>query len=240
MIEKLHGKCLHRLPDRVIVDVNGVGYGVEVPLSVLCQMPEPGAAVELWIHTYVKEDILRLYGFSSYDQKIIFRTLIGLNGIGPKVALAIMSRLEPNELIEAVMMESIASFESIPGIGKRTAEKLIVELKAKIEKLEKNLLELRHNQAGPAGELKLEKITGARQAPRFDAMSLELVSALENLGYKGKEIKTLVTQLLAQHESYSFSEILRLALAQLSQAKMNVDKTFAQETAKTTDLREIF
>ena len=127
MISHLRGRLLEKHPNRVIVDVNGVGYDVHVPLSTFYEMTEPGEEIALRIHTHVREDALLLYGFATVLELQIFERLISVSGIGPKLALAVLSGIEPNELVSAIRTANVARLTGIPGIGKKTAERIGLE-----------------------------------------------------------------------------------------------------------------
>src|SRR5512141_153922 len=132
MIGSLRGKVLSRRPDNVLIDVNGVGYVVQVPVTTLAALPEEGRDVFLYIHTHVREDAISLFGFSSEPEKRIFITLLGVSGIGPKMAVTILSGISSDEFLEAVQREDVAALCRIPGLGKKTAGRLILELKEKL------------------------------------------------------------------------------------------------------------
>lgn len=156
MIGSLRGIVLARRPDNVIIDVNGVGYQVQLPLNVLADLPEEGKEVFLHIYTHVREDALQLFGFTSEDEKKIFMVLLGISGIGPKMALNILSGLSYEEFLNAIDTEDIAMLCRIPGLGKKTAQRLILELREK-----------------------LPSSTGIK-----DRIFEDTLSALINLGYK--------------------------------------------------------
>ena len=132
MIGSLRGKLISRKPDNVLVDVHGVGYQVSVPLNILSNMPEEGSEVFLQIYTHVREDSLQLFGFSSELEKRIFVTLLGITGVGPKMALNIMSGIPYDDFLEAIEGEDVAMLCRIPGLGKKTAQRLILELREKL------------------------------------------------------------------------------------------------------------
>jgi holliday junction DNA helicase RuvA len=156
MIGSLRGTVLVRRPDNVIIDVNGVGYQVQLPLNVLADLPAEGKEVFLHIYTHVREDALQLFGFTSEDEKKIFLVLLGISGIGPKMALNILSGLSYEEFLNAIDSEDIAMLCRIPGLGKKTAQRLILELREK-----------------------LPSVTGTK-----DRLFEDTLSALVNLGYK--------------------------------------------------------
>jgi len=132
MIGSLRGVVLARRPDNVIIDVNGVGYQVNVPLNILANLPEEGREVFLHVYTHVREDALQLYGFTSEDEKKIFTVLLGISGVGPKMALNILSGLSYVEFLNAIDTEDVAMLCRVPGLGKKTAHRLILELREKL------------------------------------------------------------------------------------------------------------
>jgi Holliday junction DNA helicase RuvA len=160
VIAFLRGIVVERAPGRVVVEVNGVGYEVLMPVASFSQLPSrPADLVSLRIHTHVREDALQLYGFFAAAEKLLFEKLIGVNGIGPKLGLAILSGLPAAELAQAIRSGDLARLTAIPGVGKKTAERLVMELRDKL----------------PAGP---EPATPAAAGPGDD-----VVSALVNLGY---------------------------------------------------------
>jgi Holliday junction DNA helicase RuvA len=156
MIGSLRGTLINKKPDNVIVEVGGVGYRVNIPLNTMSALPEVGKDIFLHIYTHVREDILQLYGFTSEDEKKIFITLLGITGIGPKMALNILSGISYNDLLQAIETEDVAHLCRIPGLGKKTAHRLILELK--------------------------EKLPTAKET--VDRVFEDTLSALVNLGYK--------------------------------------------------------
>ena len=168
MIALLTGKIAYKAPDYIILDVNGVGYRVQIPFSTYYALPAEGGAVSLQIHTSVKEDAINLYGFRTQQEKELFQLLIGVSGVGPKLANGILSNSEPSELADSLLRGDLARLSAIPGIGKKTAERLVLELKEKVKKL--GLGQPASQDAAPAA---------AKQEIREDVLS-----ALINLGYK--------------------------------------------------------
>ena len=156
MIGSLRGVVQSRRPDNVIIDVGGVGYQVNVPLNLLANLPEEGNDVFLHIYTHVREDNLQLFGFTSENEKKIFMVLLGISGIGPKMALNILSGLSYEDFLNALDTEDVAMLCRIPGLGKKTAHRLILELREK-----------------------LPSVTGIK-----DRLFEDTLSALVNLGYK--------------------------------------------------------
>jgi len=132
MIASLRGKLASKRPDALIVDVQGVGYSVQVPLSLLSALPDEHAEVFLFTYLHVREDVLQLYGFPTEEEKRIFMALISVTGIGPKIALSILSTISPEEFFQAVQSEDVALLCRVPGLGKKTAHRLILELREKL------------------------------------------------------------------------------------------------------------
>lgn len=223
MIEHLSGKVLSRLPHSVIIDVNGVGYGVEMPLSALCDIPPPGGSVQIWIDTYVREDSFRLFGFSTFEDRQAFLMLRSVSGIGPKIALAILSTLDAKSLRQTVLNNKVGLLESVPGIGRRTAEKLILELKPKMERLSfaapLNLDPSGKNQGKHRSAASLASIDGlTEQEDKLNLMLSDVKSALENLGYKEKEINPIIHEIMRApetNEKVEFQGLLKSALRSL-------------------------
>jgi Holliday junction DNA helicase RuvA len=198
MIAQLRGRVVEKHPNRVIVDVNGVGYDVHVPLSTFYELADPGGEAALRIHTHVREDALQLYGFATSLELQIFERLIGVSGIGPKLALAVLSGIEPNDLVAAIRTANVARLTGIPGIGKKTAERIGLELKDKIASIL------------PAEPAALPR-TGDTEALRTD-----LLSALMNLGYHRPLAERAITAALTKSDGSSFEGTLKLALRELS------------------------
>ena len=199
MIAFLRGRLFEKHPTRVIVDVSGVGYDVAVPLSTFYTLGEPGAEVTLRVHTHVREDQLALYGFGSPLELAVFERLIGVSGIGPRLALAVLSGLEPRELVAAIERADIARLTSIPGVGKKTAERIAMELRDRLP----------GNLAGEAGEAPVS----TRDAERDD-----LASALGNLGYDRRAIDKALDAVLEEGSGATFEQSLRAALKALSRS----------------------
>lgn len=199
MIAFLRGRLFEKHPTRVIVDVNGVGYDVAVPLSTFYTLGDPGAEVTLRVHTHVREDQLALYGFGSPLELTVFERLIGVSGIGPKLALAVLSGLEPRELVAAIERADIARLTSIPGVGKKTAERIAMELRDRLP--------------GALTGVMGEAPVSARDAERDD-----LASALGNLGYDRRAIDKVLDAVSEQASGAPFEQQLRAALKALSRA----------------------
>jgi holliday junction DNA helicase RuvA len=198
MIAFLRGRLGEKQPNRIIVDVGGVGYDVAVPLSTFYTLGEPGADVSLRVHTHVREDLLALYGFATAIELQIFERLIGISGIGPKLALAVLSGIEVADLVRAVQYGDVARLTAIPGVGKKTAERIGLELK---DKLPPALTAAVAAQAAADG-------TGG--------LRLDLLSALLNLGYHRPLAEKAVDTALKTVEPKSFEAVLKQALRELA------------------------
>ena len=197
MIAFLRGRLLEKHPNRVVLDVNGVGYDVQVPVSSFFGLGEPGSDVSLRIHTHVREDAIALFGFRSALELHLFERLIAVSGIGPKVGLAVLSGIEPPELVQAVQRGDVARLTAIPGIGKKTSERIVLELKDRIG--EASL---------PAGATE----TARTATPLRD----DLLSALLNLGYHRPAAEKAIDRALDTEAGASFEIALRAALKGLS------------------------
>jgi Holliday junction DNA helicase RuvA len=195
MIARLTGKVLEKHPNRVIVDVSGVGYDVQVPLSTFYGCGEPGAGIALRIHTHVREDQLSLYGFATELELIMFEKLIAVSGIGPKLALSVLSGIEPRDLAGAIQRNDLARLTAIPGVGKKTAERMCVELRDR-----------------------LPKTIDASPASAADSVRDDLASALVNLGYHRPAVDKALDKLLSGQDEPRFEDVLRAALKDLSRA----------------------
>ena len=193
MIARLSGTVLEKHPMRVVVDVGGVGYDVHVPLSSFSAIGEPGTTLALRVHTHVREDALMLYGFTSQTELTVFEKLISISGIGPRLALAVLSGLPPNELVAAITRADVGQLTRIPGIGKKTAERIVLELKDKLG-------------ATAPGEPAVAAV-----GPRED-----LLSALVNLGYHRPTAEKAVDEVLKSAPDQQFEAALRATLKRLS------------------------
>jgi Holliday junction DNA helicase RuvA len=196
MIAHLRGTLLDKRPNRLIVDVQGVGYEVHVPLSTFYHAGETGAEIALRIHTHVREDTLALFGFLTTLELQIFEKLIGISGIGPKLALAILSGIEPRDLVSAIRRGDIGRLTAIPGIGKKTAERMSLELKDKL----------------PAH-------VGADAVPHAqsgDDLREDVLSALLNLGYHRPLAERAVDSGLKNGGDGDFERMLKQALRELA------------------------
>jgi Holliday junction DNA helicase RuvA len=200
MIALLRGRVLEKQANRVIVDVSGVGYDVAVPLSTFYSLGEPGADVTLRIHTHVREDQLALYGFLTPLELAVFERLIAVSGIGPKLALAVLSGMEPRELVMAIQRGDVARLTGIPGVGKKTAERISMELRDRLPKA-------------------LEAAVGTVPAlSAGDVLRDDVSSALVNLGYHRQAVDKVLDRVLGEGETPDFERVLRTALKELARA----------------------
>jgi Holliday junction DNA helicase RuvA len=195
----LTGTIVEKQATRVVVDVHGVGYDVQVPLSTFYHLPEPGADVALRIHTHVREDALSLFGFGTALELRLFERLIGISGIGPKLALAVLSGIDPADLVRAVQAGDVGRLTLIPGVGKKTAERIGLELK---DRLTQQLATVLGVDAGaPAGET---------------ALRADLVSALLNLGYHRALAEKAVDAAMKVPGEQTFERVLKDALQRMT------------------------
>jgi len=197
MIGRLTGVLLEKQPPQILLDVAGVGYEVEAPMSTFYRLPALGEKTTLHTHLVVREDAQLLYAFAEKRDRELFRELIRLNGVGPKLALALMSGLEVEELIGAVQAQDTSALVKVPGVGKKTAERLLVELKGKFKAWESL-----PGVALPMG--------GASAGPAAGSQTSDAVSALIALGYKPQEASRAVANI--KEEGLSSEELIRRAL----------------------------
>jgi Holliday junction DNA helicase RuvA len=190
VIALLRGTLTEKSPSRLIVDVGGVGYDVQVPLSTFYVLGEPGTQATLRVHTHVREDTIALYGFATRLEQELFEKLIGISGIGPKLALAVLSGIEPAELITAIKLQDVARLTAIPGVGKKTAERIGLELK---DRLPVSL---------PAPG---QPVAASRPE---DQLRTDLLSALMNLGYQRAAAEKAVEKTLTSAD-VGFEQALR-------------------------------
>jgi Holliday junction DNA helicase RuvA len=191
VIALLRGTLVEKNPSRLIVDVGGVGYDVLVPLSTFYVLGDPGATVSLRIHTHVREESLALYGFATPLEQELFERLISIGGVGPKLALAVLSGIEPADLIRAIRTQDVARLTAIPGIGKKTAERIGLELKDRLPAA-----------LQPAGQ-------PAPEPPAGDQLRADLLSALLNLGYQRAVAEKAIEKAVTGPADATFEQALR-------------------------------
>ena len=197
MIAHLRGRILEKQPNRVIVDVGGVGYDVAVPLSTFYDLADAGGEVSLRVHTHVREDAIALFGFATTLELDLFERLIGISGIGPKVGLAVLSGIEPAELISAIERGDLARLTAIPGVGKKTSERIVLELRDRLPKT--------------------AVMAVANVATEVPVLRDDLLSALVNLGYhRPLAEKAVDAALKSGGRDAGFERTLKQALRELA------------------------
>ncbi len=195
MIAQLSGRLIHKTPEYSIIDVNGVGYQVYTPFSTFYELPEIENQVTIQTYTNVREDALQLFGFLTSDEKEIFQVLISVSGIGPKLAVNILSGITPEELKGALLNGNLVRLTAIPGIGKKTAERMVLELKDKILKLQKE-----------------KPGTQPKPVPTSDDILEDAISALVNLGYKRPQAEGSLEKVRKENPDSDIEEMIRGAL----------------------------
>lgn len=199
MISHLKGTLSHKSPVYIVVDVNGVGYQVFASLSTFYALPEPGEPVFLKIHTHVREDAFKLFGFLTDEEQMIFEKLISISKVGPKLALSILSGMPPQDLMKAIMENNVAKISTIPGVGKKTAERLTLELKDKL------------------GDITVEFSPGGGGQVSLGGVLDDAVSALVNLGYKKPQAEKALKSIWEQNgKDHSLEDLIKESLNVLS------------------------
>jgi Holliday junction DNA helicase RuvA len=198
VIAFLRGQIFEKHPNRLTVDVHGVGYDVFVPLSTFYGLGDAGSAVALRIHTHVREDALLLYGFSTLLELDLFERLISISGIGPKLALAVLSGIEPLDLIRAIERSDVARLTAIPGVGKKTSERIVLELKDRLPRASVAAI------AAGGGE------------PESPALRDDVLSALMNLGYHRPLAEKAADAAVKTTPDGGFERTLKQALRELA------------------------
>ncbi len=198
MIAHLRGRVLEKHPNRLVVDVNGVGYDVFVPLSTFYGLGDAGSEIVLRIHTHVREDALALYGFATTLEQDLFERLISISGIGPKLALAVLSGIEPLELMRAIERGDVARLTNIPGVGKKTSERIVLELKDRLPRVQ---------AAAAAADATVAEPSTVRD---------DVLSALVNLGYHRPLAEKAVASAIKVMPDGGFERTLKQALRELA------------------------
>jgi Holliday junction DNA helicase RuvA len=195
MIAHLRGKLLIKHPNQAIVETGGVGYDVTISIPTFSDLPAVGSEVALHIHTHVREDVIALYGFLRTSEKSLFEKLLTVSGIGPKLAITILSGMAADEMVAAIRSGDVARLTRIPGIGKKTAERMVLELRDKLPPA----------ASGP------EVV-----APALSAVEEDVISALVNLGYQRPAAEKALAAVGAKEKTNSFDGLFRAALGTLS------------------------
>ncbi len=198
MIAQIRGQLIEKRLGTIIVETHGIGYQVFVSLHTFYDLPEADQVVHLHTHTHVRADALQLFGFSTLLEKDLFQILIGVSGIGPKLALNILSGIAPAEFLASLHAEDITRLMAIPGVGRKTAERLVFDLKEKIRQIA--------FRAGPPKEEKRHK----------DQVVEDVTSALVNLGYKKNQAERVVEQVCQREPQASLEEVLKESLRALA------------------------
>ncbi|MBA3439828.1 MAG: Holliday junction branch migration protein RuvA [Pyrinomonadaceae bacterium] len=204
MIAHLSGTLLAKQATSVILDVGGVGYEVTIPVTTFYDMEDAGAQISLRIYTHVREGVLQLFGFKTARERELFMLLISVTGIGPKSGIAMLSGLSANEIITAIRTNNLARLTSIPGVGRKTAERLVIELRDRMAAL-----------ASPALEEDLS-LPEAGAPPSEDSLREDALSALSNLGYQKAAAEKAIAQALAEGGDLSIDLLLRRSFRFLS------------------------
>jgi Holliday junction DNA helicase RuvA len=192
VIAYLHGKLARKEPARVVVDVHGVGYEVFIPLTTFTALPEAGAEVSIDVHTHVREDVIALYGFSTGRERSIFEKLMTISGIGPKLAVTILSGGSVNDLVSAIKRGDLARLTAIPGVGKKTGERIILELK--------------------------DRLQDYAQPPAKTSVESDVLSALENLGYNRALAESALHRAVDGDRDPAFDALFKRSLQILTKA----------------------
>lgn len=195
MIAHLRGKLLAKHPNQVIVETSGVGYDVTISVPTFSDLPGIGAEVALHIHTHVREDVIALYGFLRASEKLLFEKLITVSGIGPKLAVTILSGMAADEMVRAIRGNDVARLTRIPGIGKKTAERMVLELRDKLP------------EAGPPSTPATEPLSATED---------DVLSALVNLGYQRPAAEKVLAAVAKDGDAKSFDQMFRAVLSRLS------------------------
>jgi holliday junction DNA helicase RuvA len=198
VIAHLRGRILEKQPNRVVVDVGGVGYDVSVPLSTFYGLGDPGSEISLRVHTHVREDALALYGFGTILEQDLFERLISVSGIGPKVALGVLSGIEPLELMRAIERADVGRLTAIPGVGRKTSERIVLELKDRLPRVQV--------AAVAAGDVD----------PAHAGLRDDVLSALVNLGYHRPLAEKAVATAMRTEPDGGFERTLKQALRELA------------------------
>jgi Holliday junction DNA helicase RuvA len=195
MIAHLRGKLIARHPNQVIVDTSGVGYDVTISVPTFSELPAAGSEIALHIHTHVREDQIALYGFLRPEEKQLFEKLLTVSGIGPKLAITLLSGMPADDMITAIRGNDIARLTKVPGIGRKTAERMVVELRDKL----------------PTPGLEPKQVI-----PTLSAIEEDVLSALENLGYQRPAAEKALQQAAKNGFQESFDDLFRESLALVS------------------------
>lgn len=200
MIAQIRGVIVEKQPPQLVVDVHGVGYEIDAPMSTFYQLPDTGREVALFTHFVVREDAHHLYGFYTRDERTLFRALLKVNGVGPRLALTVLSSISPDEFVRCVLNNDTASLVRLPGIGKKTAERLVIEMRDKLSDW--------YQAPPPEGAALIKSEGSTRHQVLQDA-----ISALVSLGYRQQEANRTVTKM--DDGAATSEELIRRALREI-------------------------
>jgi Holliday junction DNA helicase RuvA len=198
MIAQIRGHLIQKEPGWVVLEANGIGYQILVSLHTFYELPEVGQPVCLLTHTHVREDLLQLYGFSSSLEKELFQILIGVSGIGPKLALGVLSRISPQELLSSLHARDLNRLLSIPGIGRKMAERMVLDLQEKAQRIG------------------IRRSISMQERRPVDVMAEDVVSALINLGYKKNQAEKAVENVIQELSDPTLENVLKASLRVLA------------------------
>ncbi len=202
MIAYLSGKLLEKQANSVIVDVGGIGYEVNIPLSTFYELGEVGSDVQLRIYTHVREDTLQLFGFQTERERLLYLKLISVQGIGAKSGISMLSGMSADELIVAIRTDNLARLTSIPGVGKKTAERIVIELRDKLNEISSGAVQ--------------DNVTAVQTSVPADAVYDDALSALTNLGYQRNAAEKALKQSIQEGTEMSVQKLLRRSLQMLA------------------------
>ena len=200
MIGQIRGIILEKQPPQLVIDVQGIGYEIDAPMSTFYQLPELGETIRLFTHFIVREDAHLLYGFYTHHERQLFRTLLKVNGVGPRLGLTILSSISPDEFVRCVLNNDTVSLVKLPGVGKKTAERLVIEMRDKLSGW--------YQVNSPEGVM----LVKADQPVRHHVLQ-DAISALIALGYKQQEANRTITKI--DDGAASSEELIRRALREM-------------------------
>lgn len=203
MIGRLRGTLIEKQPPYLLLDVSGVGYEVQAPMTTFYRLPAVGAGVTLYTHLSITENLHQLFGFSEQRDRALFRTLIKVNGVGPKMAIALLSGMESDDIARCVREHNIAALTKVPGVGTKTAERLVIELKDRLKTWD-------------LPQSDLSSHTGTQLLPSANDVLAEAESALISLGYKPVEAAKMIATAAKQQKDANSQELIRLALRSIA------------------------
>jgi Holliday junction DNA helicase RuvA len=202
MIGQLRGIILEKQPPQLLLEVNGIGYEIDAPMSTFYRLPDIGQSVQLYTHFVVRDDAHLLYGFYAREERALFRTLLKVNGVGPRLGLTILSSIDPTEFVRCIINNDTAALVRLPGVGKKTAERLIIEMRDKLGDW----------QRGGSISIDLGGSTASLGVAQNQAMQ-DAVSALVALGYKPQEASRAISKI--DETQLSSEELIRRALREM-------------------------